>query len=151
MVKPLELVEDPIAEYRSELLSLTDEWLLTEDTLKICEKRKGVIRDRVIDIATVTGGANQRVLIPVVEVAQEWDRQVVRKGGGVDLAKLEEVLGADRFRLLCDETVVYEVNPAKLNEARLSGWLTDAIISASTVQPSVGYRLTLRKLKAGGE
>lgn len=141
-------IDDRISEYQSELLTLTDEWLLTEDTLKVCEARKKDIRLRVIDIASVVGGADQRVLIPMIEVGQEWDRQVARTGGGVDLAKLEELLGTDEFReLLCDVMTSYVPNLAKIQEARLTGKLSDATLSEATVQPTVGYRLTLRKLK----
>lgn len=91
-----------------------------------------------------------RVVIPV-KSGRAWDQRVSKHGGGVDVAVLEARLGTAVYRrLLCDKTVAYEINPTKVEQARLAGKLTEEILAAATVKPDRRlsmYRLNAKALK----
>ena len=144
------LDKDAILEYSFE----TKELKLEDDDLEVEEKvikaRRDEIKARVKEIALIAGSKNERVIIPVPGFGA-WDRIVSKKGEGLNVEKLEKILGTDKYRrLACVRTVTYVPSAEKIDAARLSGKITENQLKRAHSEGTPTYvlkKLTDKQLK----
>ena len=135
------VLEGLITEYRAELAQLLDEDIQLQETETLVTKRRAEIKERVKDIGSKVGNDQERCIMPVGEQGA-WDRRVSFKGGGLDLLKLEKVLGVDKYRkVVCNKTVLYVPSQDKINLARQEGKITEKQLQQCTVDGSPSYSL----------
>ena len=135
------VTQGAIQEYQSELEQLLSEDFELDKAEKEVGKRRTEIKDRVKDIGMKLGGERERCIMPAGEVGA-WDRRVSFKGAGLDLGKLEEILGQVTFRrIACNKVTLYEPSQDKINLARRQGKLTEATLTQATVEGSPQYAL----------
>ena len=123
------------------------EYLAMDEMAKEATNRVEAIKREVKELATEIGGANQRVILPIGDDDGAFDRIVSRRGAGVDIIKLEEILGQERYRkLVCTKEIVYTPIPEKVQVARREGKITDADIAAASTEGQLTY--SLKKMTA---
>ena len=116
-------------EYKNELETLKAEDDLLEEQQKEIIQKRDKIKDRVKDIAMINGNERERFILPAGAFGA-FDRQVTLKEKGINLKKLEEILGGAKFKkLICIKQTSYEPSQDKLSMARMSGDITDAILA----------------------
>ena len=120
---------DTLADHQVELENMLKEdndLAIWETEIKI---RRDEIKRRVKELATFLGGEEQRVVLPG-GVHGAWDRIISRTGAGIDLSKLEEILGQEAYRkLVCIRQVIYTPVPEKVEVARVEGKITEDVLN----------------------
>ncbi len=154
-------MDNNIEEYQGELDRLAEERDLLDGTIADCTTRKGKIKTRIEQVSDLIAGKEKRAVMPVSWVVydedgeeletieKQWDRRIVRTGGGVNLDMMESMYGKKKFRkLVCDRIVSYIFNEDKYNESREAGEITDEHILKCTQKPKIGSALYLSKRSA---
>lgn len=135
------LIDDAYVEYRDELETLKAEDDLLEEQEKDINKKRDNIKTRVKDIAIKNGNKKERLILPAGAFGA-FDRQVILKEKGINLQKLEIVLGTPKFNeLICVEQIHQVPSQEKLTAARLSGEITDYILSTCEEEGIPQYSL----------
>ena len=135
------LRDDPLREYQAELIALRHEDDELEAQEAVITVRRDAIKARVKAIATAAVDEKTRVILPAGQYGA-WDRIVSRRGAGLDVRRLEELLGEQVYRkLCCIRQVTYVPAPEKIEAARLAGKLSDLVMGAATTDGELGYSL----------
>ena len=137
------LHEDEIVEYKPRLSSLKDDESHWQEVKDVASEALGDIRRQLLEIAYNVGG-DASVILPAGDLGG-WNRIVSHKGSGLDVGKLETVLGTKLYReLCCDEVVQWVPSPKRIEEARSQGLITDDDIREAYNEGDIMY--TLRKM-----
>ena len=134
-------IGDAYTEYKNELEILKADDDLLEDQQKEISQKRDKIKDRVKNIAMINGDVKERLILPAGAFGA-FDRQVTLKEKGINLKKLESILGSEKFKkLICIKETKYEPSQDKLNAARMSGNLTDDILAKCEEEGTPQYSL----------
>ena len=78
-----------------------------------------------------------------------WDRIVSMKGAGLNVEKLEKILGTEKFRELCCVKQTHYIPVAeKIEAARINGDITEKILNKAHVEGKLSYMLKKHTLES---